>query len=230
LSINQEINKSLNQQFGQPAPQQFIRAAVTGPIGSGKTFLTQKLQEKGAIIISWDEIYANLIKTDEILRSQIIEAFSLSAKSNIINELKKIIFGSFNSLLNNSESNYKCDYNKTAITILNNITHPIIAKKAWEMETNLLIEYSQKGQLTPNPDDLYPLVVHEIPLLYQSPLYDAHLDSKFDRIYICLASDKTLIQRVMQRDNLSLLEAKKRLEATKCNFPIQDPKVIVVNS
>ncbi|MDR3128357.1 MAG: dephospho-CoA kinase [Bifidobacteriaceae bacterium] len=191
----------------------FIRAAVTGPIASGKTTVCQQLQNKGSIIISWDKVYAKLLQTDEILQRRLRQAFLIPNNQVILPFLKKTIF------------NQNGGYNVQALKLLNSITHPIIAKKAFIKEKSLVVNYDKRGQQTSNPDDLYPLVVHEVPLLYQS-----HLDKKFDRIYICLTSNSTLLQRVMKRDKLTKSQAQARIDASQFNFPIHDAKVIVVNN
>ncbi|MDR2799309.1 MAG: dephospho-CoA kinase [Bifidobacteriaceae bacterium] len=192
----------------------FIRSAVTGPICSGKTTLSEHLREKGYIIISWDEIYYWLLENDKDLQIKLIYAFSLKTSPEKISA--QIILEALR------EKVFKRD---DMIRLLNSITHPKIQKKAFEKEAELVLKYENSFQEAPNPDNLYPLVVHEIPLLYQ-----AGLQSKFDRIYICLASNKVLLDRVQKRYEISEMEAQLRIDATQFNFPIHDDKVIVVNT
>ncbi|MDR2748642.1 MAG: dephospho-CoA kinase [Bifidobacteriaceae bacterium] len=192
----------------------FVRSAITGPICSGKTTISDQLKNKGSIIISWDDIYSDLLKHDKLLQTRIKTAFSIYDKSgksetqNIIDSLKSVVFT-----------------DKKALAFLNSITHPIISKKAFEKEKELVKNYESSGQQSPDPDELYPLVVHEVPLLYQ-----AGLQNKFDRIYICLAANATLLDRVQKRYDIDKQEAQRRIDATQFNFPVNDDKVIVVNT
>lgn len=90
------------------------KIALTGGIGSGKSTVSKVLRESGYLVVSCDEVYAELI--DGELKNAIAEKFPcvLGKDGKIDRELlAKTVFG-------DSEK----------VKILNSLTHPIIMREA----------------------------------------------------------------------------------------------------
>lgn len=171
----QELIKDKNKVFG-----------LTGPIGCGKSKVSEYLQYKGAYIIDADLIAREVIKNSDVVRKlkndfpANIFVNYVTANDFIINrtELAKLIF-------NNQKYKNKLD----------GIMHP----KIYDEFIRLLSENKNKSKL----------IIYSAPLLLNSKY-----DYKFlNGIIVIKASKETCINRIIKRDKLSREEAINRLNA-----------------
>ena len=152
-----------------------IKIAITGGIGSGKSVALQFLKEQGFETISADEIAKSFLDSEEV-KKKILEAFPFCLDEKKLGidkqKLAEKVFG--------SPENVK---------ILNNITHPLVLNKIFEIANNA------KGA-----------VFIEIPLLFE-----AGYESFFDFVIVILRDKNLRIKSVIKRSNLSDEQVEERI-------------------
>lgn len=171
-----------------------MRIAITGGIGSGKTFVANYIKSKGYKIIDTDYIAKELMVKGESNYLNILKYFGsdiLDANGEIDRfRLRNIIF-----------------HDDKKRKLLNNVTHPNIMKKAMAESAGT---------------DIFFI---EVPLLFEE-----NLESFFDQAWVVDCSEKTQIERVCARSNLSQDEV---LGIIRCQMQ-RDDKIskadVVINS
>lgn len=95
-----------------------MKVAITGGIGSGKSFVSERLSAMGIQVYDCDEAAKRLVRTDEALRQQLISLIKghHSQPSTLNSQLTKSSIARF---LLASEENAKA---------INNLVHPAVAR------------------------------------------------------------------------------------------------------
>lgn len=154
-----------------------LKIALTGGIGSGKTFISDLFEKLNAPVIDTDVIAHRLVDTDPQVLQEITNAFgqdvlNLDGKLNR-KKLAQIIF--------NIKENKQ---------LLENILHPKIRDEVLRQ---------LQGLTTENTPPAYVIIV--VPLLIE-----ANYDDFIDRVLVVFADENKRIRRVQQRDKRSTSE------------------------
>jgi dephospho-CoA kinase len=157
--------------------------AITGGIGSGKSFVCRLLESKGIKVYDCDSAAKRLMNTSPILRRQLTELIGPEAyetfettESRNLPPLNKAAVARF--LLASAE-------NAQAI---NDVVHPAVAE-----------DFLQSG-----------MQWLESAILFQS---DFHRRVPFDAVVCVTAPDEVRIRRIMLRDNISEERAEQWLQS-----------------
>ncbi|SJM53464.1 dephospho-CoA kinase [Gulosibacter sp. 10] len=160
-----------------------ITIALTGGIASGKTTISSRLRELGAVVIDADEIARLIVEPDQPALQQIRKRFGeevIDADGRLNRQaLADIVFNDEEARLD-----------------LNDITHPEIRRR-----TRAIIE--EVGAA--DPDTIF---VHDIPLLAENRSnYD------YDFIWVADSPAEVRLERLMEDRGMSADEARARIEA-----------------
>lgn len=158
---------------------------VTGGMGSGKSTVSQILNDLGASVINADSIAREVVSKGGKPLEEIVEYFGMGILDKN-GELDRRKLG--NIVFNNPEK----------LNTLNIITHKHIAEKIHEKVESLKNESNTS------------VVAIDAPI----PIEYGFLDL-CDTVWVVVADAKVRIKRVMERDNLSYDEALSRLKAQK---------------
>ncbi|MDD2432949.1 MAG: dephospho-CoA kinase [Clostridia bacterium] len=162
---------------------------LTGGIASGKSTISRYLRELGAAIIDADVLARELVLPHSPAWQEIVYYFG----AEILDSDGFLQRKKLGKLIFQSAAERK---------VLNQILHPKIKDKTIE----LIKFYQQKKDI--------PLVVVVAPLLIE-----AKMTEMVDEIWLVVISEELQLQRLKQRDNLSTLEAQKRIAA---QLPLQE--------
>lgn len=172
-----------------------LKIAITGNIASGKSTIEGFLKEKGFSVLDTDDISHYLLKSEPI-------------KKQIVNEFK-----GFDILENNEISRPKLGkiifQNDVLRKKLESILHPLINNEIQRFFSQMEDEIQNKTQ-----DE--KIVFVSVPLLFE-----AKFENLFDKIILIHTNDETRLERLINRNNYSLEEAKNRLK----NQISQDKKI-----
>lgn len=165
-----------------------IIVGVTGGIACGKTTVSELLADKGAIPINADEIGHQLLKSDSPVIDELVEAFG----TEILDESGDVSRKKLGAIVFN---------NKSARDRLNAILHPLIIQRSRSRAQQLVHE------------DPSCVVLLDAPLLIEAGAYDS-----VDLIVVVTASNKTQIQRILERSQaqnrpLTETEAQTRIDS-----------------
>lgn len=160
-----------------------ITIALTGGIASGKTTISTRLRELGAVIIDADEIARRVVQPGQPALRKIVERFGdsvIGVDGNLDRKaLADIVF-------NDDE----------ALKALNDITHPEIRK----VTESIIAEVSA--------DEPNTIFVHDIPLLAENRSnYD------YDFIWVADSPAEVRKERLMEDRGMSAAEAQARIDA-----------------
>ncbi|QXZ09904.1 dephospho-CoA kinase [Comamonas sp. Y33R10-2] len=155
-----------------PATSPF-RLGLTGGIGSGKSTVALRLQERGATLIDADHISRSLTAVGGTALPSIAQAFG----SDIIDT---------QGALNRARMRELVFADPQARQKLEGIIHPLIAEQT-RLQHEAAITAGSK------------LIVHDIPLLVES----SHWRSKLDGVLVVDCRESTQIERVIARSGLS---------------------------
>ena len=164
---------------------------LTGGIGSGKSTVSQFLEELGAIIIDVDKVWHEALKPDTEIWRKVVAAFGtdiLTPNRKIDRKkLGQIVFG-----------------NPKALARLNNIMHPWMYKTVKAR----LGEYRRQG---------VKVVVLEAPLLIEVPLFmragEPSLSDEVDEVWVTVAPESTVLKRLKKKLGLSESQSLARLRS-----------------
>ena len=161
---------------------------ITGGIACGKTTVSERLAEKGAIPINADEIGHQLLKSNSPVLDELVDAFGqgiLEESGDISRkELGAIVFK-----------------DKSARERLNAILHPLIIQRSRSRARRLVTE------------DPSCVALLDAPLLIEAGAYDS-----VDLIVVVTASPETQLQRTLERSRaqnrpLTESEAQARIDS-----------------
>lgn len=148
-----------------------IIVGITGGIACGKTTVSERLAEKGAIPINADEIGHQLLKADSPVIDELVSAFGreiLEESGNVSRKkLGAIVFN-----------------DKSARERLNAILHPLIIQRSRSRARQLVLE------------DPSCVVLLDAPLLIEAGAYDS-----VDLIVVVTASSEIQLQRILERSH-----------------------------
>ena len=164
---------------------------LTGGIGSGKSTVSQFLEELGAVIIDADKVGHEAFEPDTESFREVVDAFGeeiLNPDGEIDRQkLGKIVFS-----------------DPKALTKLNNIVHPRI----YELIKARLEDYRRRG---------VEVVVLEMPLLVEVPLSmkagQPTLSDELDEVWVTVAPEAVVLQRLGKKAGLSEPEARARIRS-----------------
>ncbi len=161
---------------------------LTGNIGSGKSTVAKLFAERGAAVIDADKLARDATRDPEVLR-QIAEQLGTDLVTN--------------GQLDRDATAKRVFNDEDARQTLNNIIHPRVGLfRKWRV--NELV----------NADEPPPLIVSDIPLLYETGL-----EAEFDAVVVVYASLDTRIERVRARSGLSEGDIRARDAA---QMPLED--------
>jgi dephospho-CoA kinase len=156
---------------------------LTGGIASGKSFVSKKLRELGAVVIDADQVAREVVKPGMPAWASIIREFGRSVLnpdgSLDRKKLGKIVFA-----------------DQEKLKKLNEITHPYIIREI----KRLLANCCRTGE--------HGIVVLDVPLLFE-----VGLDELVDEVWVVYVDPATQIRRLMERDGLSEQEAMQRISS-----------------
>lgn len=164
-----------------------MNIGLTGGIASGKTTAANYLQELGAKVISADEISREIMKKGRPAWQKVVEEFGRS----ILKEDGELDRSRLGKIVFNDSSKLK---------LLEKITHPLIIN---EMEKKIAEIRKQDEKANRKL-----VIVLEIPLLFEIGLMEM-----VDQVWVVFVDQSTQIERVMERDGLSPVQARSRIEA-----------------
>ncbi|MFN2365158.1 MAG: dephospho-CoA kinase [Desulfurivibrionaceae bacterium] len=158
----------------------FLKIALTGPIGSGKSMVADLFRARGARVVEADRIARRLLEPSEpgwrALREEFGDCFFNADRSVDRQKLRETIF-------------------KDPIVRkkVDSLLHPLIR--------TAINETCPKANGTdrdfPNQGDVPPLTVVEVPLLYEVGWQD-----DFDLVIVVTADQGLCLRRVMERDGV----------------------------
>jgi dephospho-CoA kinase len=156
---------------------------ITGGIGSGKSTVTQMLEELGAVVIDADKVGHQIYLPDLPAWREIVAAFGavvLNTDRTINRQaLGKIVFA-----------------DPSALRTLNRIVHP----KMFERMAELTAELRARGGIK--------AIVIEAAILIE-----AHWQPLADQIWLVVASEPVVIERLAKQRNLSPEQVRTRIAA-----------------
>ena len=148
-----------------------IIVGITGGIACGKTTVSERLAEKGAIPINADEIGHQLLKADSPVIDELVNAFG----QGILEESGDVSRKKLGAIVFND---------KSARERLNAILHPLIIQRSRSRARQLVTE------------DPSCVVLLDAPLLIEAGAYDS-----VDLIVVVTASPEVQLQRILARSS-----------------------------
>ena len=150
-----------------------FRLGLTGGIGSGKSTIAQRLQERGATLIDADHISRSLTAIGGAALPSIAQSFGadLIDTQGALNRarMRELVFA-----------------DPKARQQLEGILHPLIAEQTRQQHEAAIAAGSK-------------LIVHDIPLLVES----GHWRGKLDGVLVVDCRESTQVERVMARSGLT---------------------------
>lgn len=159
-----------------------LKVGVTGGIGSGKSFVSNRLRELGAYIFNADAEAKQILDENHRVQEQLAEEFG----TDILNP---------DGTINKKRLAIRGFANEDAQAVLNAIIHPFVFKK---IDT----QFDKISQ-----DKKYSIFIVDAALIYESGL-DQHLDY----VIVVTAQLGIRIKRAMERSSLSRDEIQKRID------------------
>ncbi len=160
-----------------------ILVGLTGGIASGKSTASKIFKDLGAYIIDADVLSREVVEPSKPAWSKIVKRFGkeILNKDNSINrkKLAEIVFN-----------------NKKKRELLNSIVHPIVFKRAKEIEKEIVKK---------DPD---AVIIFDAALLIESGAY-----KKMDKNIVVYADEDVQIKRLLNRNRFAKDEAVKRIRA-----------------
>jgi dephospho-CoA kinase len=154
-----------------------LKVGVTGGIGSGKSTVCRVFSNLGIPVFEADKVAKELMNTDQTIFEQLVRLFGAEVylPDHTVNRkyLAGIVFN-----------------NKSLLTELNAIVHPVVRKAFFDWCNN---------QNT-------PYIIHEAAILFESGFY------KFmDKTIAVVTSEKERIERVTKRDDVTIEMVQERM-------------------
>lgn len=156
--------------------------AVTGGIASGKSAVSRRLAEHGAVIVDADQLARDVVEPGEPTLARIAEEFGpevISADGSLNRPaLGAVIFADEQKRL-----------------LLNSITHPAVVARARQL-------FDEAGANDPDA-----IVVYDIPLLVDG----SGRRAEYDVIAVVVADEATRVQRMVELRGMSEDDARSRI-------------------
>jgi dephospho-CoA kinase len=170
-----------------------MNIGLTGGIACGKSTVASMLVNLGAKLIDADQLAREVVMPGRPALLQIVERFGSQVMLP-------------DGTLNRKALGAIIFNDPIARKDLDTITHPLIRQTMWEQ-----MHQAEEA-------DKAALVVVDVPLLYESGL-----QGYFQKVMVVYVSEKVQLQRLMERDGLSLEAAELRLQA---QMPIEQKKLL----
>lgn len=172
------------------------KVAITGSIGAGKSSVCDFLEEFGSCVIRSDRIVHELLESDALVVEQIVKEFGKEIIENGQVSRKKLAERAF--------------IDSTSLKNLEKILHPLVLHKV--------------EQKVSKAEGLYPLIVVEIPLLYE-----LKQEVFFDYVIVVSASESICLKR-MQKKGFSTAEYQRRMvHQSSFEEKIQKAHFVIIN-
>ena len=155
---------------------------LTGSIATGKSTISKMFSEADVPVIDADAIAREVVEPGEVAYEKIVQHFG----EEVISEGGTLNRKRLGSIVFNDESERKA---------LNEIIHPEIRKKMLSRRD----QYIREEQ---------PLIIMDIPLLFESGLFDY-----VDQVLVVYIPEKLQVERLMKRDKSSKEDAQARIDA-----------------
>lgn len=158
---------------------------VTGGIAAGKSTVAKMLADRGAVVVSADELSRQLVVPKSPVLQRLVRRFGDE------------ILGS-DGTLNRQKLGDLVFSDPIARKDLESIMHPAIAQLSQQcLEQAVAQQGSTDG-----------LVVYEAPLLYE-----VGAESRVDKVLAVVVDDAVQLQRLQRRDQCDIAAAKKRVDS-----------------
>ncbi|MEZ4632954.1 MAG: dephospho-CoA kinase [Deinococcales bacterium] len=158
---------------------------LTGNIGSGKSTVAAWLKAKGAVVIDADALAREATQDPKVLQE---------IADKLGPELIK------DGKLDRAATAQKVFQDKAALNRLNSIIHPWVA-----LERERLSQSYLSAETPPK------LIIHDIPLLFETLDKSAGKQLNLDGIIVVYAPLETRIERVKERSQLSEVDIRARM-------------------
>ena len=162
---------------------------LTGGIASGKSVISKMLEEHGALLIDADEVSRELVAPHTKCWEKLISSFGKEILQEDLTLDRKKIA---DRVFNNPEE----------LSKLNSLLHPEIIEQ---------IEVQLKSIQEKDPE---AIVIIDAALLVETGMY-----KKYDKLIVVRANEETQVKRIMARDSMSQIEAKRRIHS---QLPLKD--------
>ncbi len=155
---------------------------LTGSIATGKSTISKMFSEADVPVIDADAIAREVVEPGEVAYEKIVQHFGeeVTSEGGTLNRKR------LGSIVFNDESERKA---------LNEIIHPEIRKEMLSRRD----QYIREEQ---------PLIIMDIPLLFESGLFDY-----VDQVLVVYIPEKLQVERLMKRDKSSKEDAQARIDA-----------------
>lgn len=158
---------------------------VTGGIASGKSTVAKMLAQKGALVVSADELSRQLVVPGEPVLAELVKRFG----AEILNE---------DGTLNRQELAALVFADSAARKDLESVMHPAIASLSQQCLAEAVAKQRPTGGL----------VVYEAPLLYE-----VGAETRVDKVLAVIVDSNVQLQRLQQRDQCDIAAAKSRVDS-----------------
>ncbi len=166
-----------------------LNVGLTGGIASGKSTVAQMFVELGAHLIDFDKLAHEVQEPGKTAWKEIIKYFG----DGILNQ---------DDTIDRNRLAQIVFTDKIKLEALNNIVHPLVFD-LWQERLDKIKRQEE-----------HAIVLSDVPLLFEGKMQDL-----FDLTMLILISPEEQIRRLMQRNGLSIDDAKLRL---KNQMPIAD--------
>ncbi|HET6817136.1 MAG TPA: dephospho-CoA kinase [Mycobacteriales bacterium] len=160
-----------------------LTVGLTGGIGSGKSEVSRRLRELGAVIIDADAVAREVVEPGTPGLAAVAEKFGdgvLRADGTLDREgLGRIVFN-----------------DPAKLSALNAIVHPLVGERIGQMMAE--VEH----------DSADAVVVYDVPLLVENNLQDG-----YDVVLVVAASAETQLRRLVEQRGMSREDAQARIAA-----------------
>lgn len=158
---------------------------VTGGIAAGKSTVAKMLADKGALVVSADELSRQLVLPGSPVLSKLVQRFG----TEILSE---------DGVLNRQKLADQVFTDSVARKDLERVMHPAIALLSQQCLALAVGKQQSTGGL----------VVYEAPLLYE-----AGAESRVDKVLAVIVDSVVQLKRLQQRDQCDLAAAKNRVDS-----------------
>ena len=160
-----------------------LTVGLTGGIGSGKSQVSRRLRDLGAVIIDADAVAREVVEPGTPGHAAVVEEFGdgvLRPDGTLDREgLGRIVFG-----------------DPAKLAALNAIVHPLVGERIGQMMAD--VERN-------SPDGI---VVYDVPLLVENNLQDG-----YDVVLVVAASAETQLRRLVEQRGMTAEDAQARIAA-----------------
>ena len=159
-----------------------LRVALTGGIGTGKSYASKILNELGAFIFDADKEAKNILKNNETIQSELIAEFGTDIMSG----------------------DEKIDNNKLARIAFQDQDH--------QLRLNSIIHPYVFQEIDKYFDDVLEKSAHDIFVVDAALIYESGADTHMDYVIVITALLKVRMERALQRETLTRDEILKRMD------------------